>query len=156
MILVPFPSVLYRNDCRKELLLVISHDKIIRCTINFFVFIPRITKNTILFWFLIPPKLLRTKCKLSLFLVAPLLLVTWFDGLLAVRVKSNWEVVKAVLDFFGWFTWIGYLSDVVKSILTPSTRFKFDFFWKHSWLVLQRMCLIKPGDRTIIILSLLQ
>ena len=62
--------------------------------------------------------------------MAQLLLVTWFAGPLAVRVKPNWEVVKEVLDFFGWFTGIGYLSDVVKSILTPLTRLRIEYFSK--------------------------
>ena len=46
--------------------------------------------------------------------VTQLLLVTWFDSLLEVIVKPNWEVVKEVLDFFGWITEIGYLSYVDK------------------------------------------
>ena len=87
--------------------------------------------------------------------LARLLLVTWFDGPLAVRVKPNWEGIKEVVDFFGSLTGIGYLSDVVKSILTPSTRFRLEYLSKNSWLVLQRMCLLRPGDQTVITLSLL-
>ena len=47
--MIPLSSVSYRNDRRKELLLVISRDKIIRCAMRFdeiLVLIPRIPKKT--------------------------------------------------------------------------------------------------------------
>ena len=74
---------------------------------------------------------LRTEFKLSPFL-AGLLQVTRLDGLLAVRVKPNWDVVKELIELFGWLTGIGDLSDVVKSVLTLSTRLRLEYFLKHS------------------------
>ena len=55
-------------------------------------------------------------------------MVTLLDDPLAVIVKTIWEAVNDELVFFGWVPENVYFSDVVRSILSPSTRLRLQYF----------------------------